>query len=190
MARMAAPTLTPGSLTGTATINSGEPVTAQLKITQERIDISTLGSKPDPKWTFIDVAGHFHARSEDGELPTLIGRREHVGCDGSCDLDDCEGYDVTHWHCRICDEEIQPGVIPGPHYGTMPGRIDWEVAVQTVINGHGEVSVVYRSERVEYFGVAIPGDVRIETGFDGSARGRTVLHGVSPLGRRTVVPTA
>jgi hypothetical protein len=191
MARMATPTLAPGSLAGVAAINGGEPVAAQLRITQERIDISTQGPKRDPNWTFTDTAGHFHARAEDGELPTLTARREHLPCDGSCGgVCGGEGYEITVHSCRICGEEIQPGTIPGPHYETMPGMVDWDLVVQQPLNGQGEVSVRFRtSDTAEFFGVAITGDVYMESGGLGGMRGRTTLHGVSQLGRRTVVPT-
>lgn len=184
MARMAAPPV--GILTGVASINGGEPVSAQLSVTQERLDISTNLPKPDPRWTLTDAAGHFHARSEDGELPTLIRRMEHIACGCS----DCagEGYDITHFHCRVCDEEITPGTIAGPHYETMPGVMSWELVVQDVVNGHTEVNAVFRSSYGEHFGVAIPTEVHVESGPTGPV-GRTTLCGVSALGRRTVGTT-
>lgn len=189
MARMATPTMAPGAIAGVASINGAEPVAAQLKVTQERIDISTRGPKPDPRWSYTDTAGHFHARAEDGELPTLLARREQLPCDGSCGgVCGGEGYEITIHSCRICGEEIAPGMIPGPHYGTMPGMIDWELVVQKPLNRQGEVSVVFRnSDSSEHLGVAVVGDVYMES-FGDRVRGRTTLHGVSPLGRRTVVP--
>lgn len=181
--RAVAPTPTSGTLAGMASINGGEPIAAQLRITQERIDISTRGPKADPKWTFTDAAGHFHARSDD-ELPTLIARPVHVPCDGSCGgICGGEGTEVIRYHCRICEEEIKPGQIPGPHYAIMAGRVDWEIAVQTMVDGRGEVSVVFRTGQDGYFGVAVPNEMHVERGPDGHVQGRTMLHGATMLGR-------
>lgn len=194
MARMAPPTPTPDSLVGVVSINGGEPVAAQLRITQERIDVSTNLPKPDPRWSFTDAAGHFHAYTEEETTPTLIVRMVHMPCDGSCGgVCDDEGYDATHYHCRICDEEIEPGTIPGPHYDTMPGLMSWEIAAMVPLNGRAGVSVRFEptAGAFEYFGVALPGEVTIQGGSDGIT-GRTMLHGVTELGRRTktVVPAS
>jgi hypothetical protein len=106
-------------------------------------------AEPDPRWTFVDSAGHFHARNAEGELPTLVSRPEHVDCDGSCG-GQCggEGYTAVHWHCAICGEEAVPGTVPGPHEVVVARRRSWSVLVEG-----GPVFAVERvSVRLEFYG--------------------------------------
>lgn len=179
--------------TGKAIIDGGEPVTAELIETQQVIDISTQGAEPDPSWSTVDEAGHFHARSTDGTYPTLDRKSEHRDCDGgdgSCD-DDCEGYSVTVWSCRACGEWIEPGMIPGPHYRTMPGMTDWRLkyrAGQPPTGQMGQsVSVrfePYAENKPLLFGFAIVGDISVEGDVSGRVTASVDLLANGALGRQ------
>lgn len=163
---------------------------AQLQIRRDIQQIPTALPRPDPSWTFTDAAGHFHAYSEDKTYPTLLERSEHRDCDGSCGgVCEGDGYTVVIRECRICREVIQPGLLHGEHHVTVEGPMDWEIAVETALVQHGEVSVRFRQgeSKYEYFGVASIGDRHVENG-PGGFRGRTMLHALSPLGRRPVKP--
>lgn len=79
---------------------------------------SLWATLPNPRWSVVDSNGHEHrwALTDPDEyyrpeaLPTLVGRSEHVPCDGSCG--GCEGYDVTVWYCATCGEKVKPGYVP------------------------------------------------------------------------------
>ena len=118
-----------GTFHGTGWLNEGSPMSGTLKVWQERIDISTDLPKPDPAWTFVDAAGHFHARSGDS-YPTLSEKLIDVPCDGTCGNWDCDGSTLTEWSCVLCSEVVKPGKIAGPHYESMPGRYDWSAALE------------------------------------------------------------
>ena len=119
-----------GTFHGTGWLNEGPPLRGTLKVWQERIDISTSSPKADPLWTFVDAAGHFHARSGDS-YPTLRDKLIDMPCDGSCGgVCGGEGYHRTEWSCVLCSEVVKPGTIRGPHYESMPGRYDWSAELE------------------------------------------------------------
>src|SRR5574342_38690 len=92
----------------------------------------SMGPKADELWSCTDAARHFHAydRSDTREhYPTLLTRVEVVPCDHAEHDPDCDGANVTHSHCRICDEEVTPGLIPGPHSIPVAGLWSWEAKV-------------------------------------------------------------
>lgn len=176
---------------GRAIIDGAEPVGCELHVVREVLDVSTNLPKPDPSWSMVDDAGHFHAydqsadkRREWDNYPTLKRLTRHHDCDGSCGgVCGGEGYDSTYFTCRVCDVEIDPGVIPGPHYDTMPGLMSWECTVAANVPYQKAVSIRIVRDDIEWFGVAQAGG-----GFaimaDATPRSRLV--GVSPLGRRSV----
>lgn len=136
---------------GTVIINGGAPKRAELVLRQEMIEYrSNLATKPDLNWEFLDAQGHFHAYGEKDSLPTLKTRIEHVECDGSCG--DGEGYDVTHWHCELCDEKIEPHRVPDK-YGVAPGLWSAELKVYDLVSS-GRVSFRFTSGDSETFGFA------------------------------------
>lgn len=80
---------------------------------------TAMASRPDERWSATDSHGHEHRYVRDEEdvprLPSLERRSRHVECDGSCfeiTHGDCEGYDVDEWHCRECDDVVEPGFQP------------------------------------------------------------------------------
>lgn len=172
---------------GTVVIDGGLPVPAELTESVQVIDVSTSGPDTDPKWSMFDAAGHFHAVASDGTYPTLDRKSEHRDCDGRHGEEfDCDGYNVTVWDCRVCHERIEPGMIPGPHYRTMPGMRDWrltyvadrpptatDVSVQFVPTTDGQPAL---------FGFAVVDDITVEGGPSG-IRATVQLYGNGALGR-------
>lgn len=161
-----------------ASIDNGPAIPAELTVETEQIDVTpSVETKPDPKWTYTDPAGHFHAWTDSGELPTLTTRTEHVPCG---DDDCCEGYDEPYYVCAICGVEVEPGTITTTPSSRRyePGRKSWTVKVQGHVTAE-RVSVRIAAEDRTVFGIATPVDV------DPSGTGaRTTLVGVSPLGYR------
>jgi hypothetical protein len=164
-------------------IDDGEPIAGRLEIETEVITYESITTtKPDMGWTMVDHLGHFHAYATDGELPTLIGRTRHVDCPGGCGLDDeeCEGYDVTDWFCRICDQPVEPKRLPDPGPHSMPGRSMWSVVAQGDREITGEVTVRIGPD---LFGVARAHTERMD-GDGHSCVVTTRLDGISALGKR------
>lgn len=170
-----------------ASINSGPSVLAELTIEREQIEVRSMtATKPDMRWTYIDQRGHFHAYANDGELPTLITRIEQVPCPGGCDDPGCEGYTITHYHCTICDEEIEPKRLPDTDAKFIPGPTSWTVEVEQDVTEERvsiRLSTGAANDPVEVFGIAARGAMRAEGGSSG-VRVWTTLHGMSPLGQR------
>ena len=174
--------------TTTASIDNGPDVPADLTITQDQIDVtSALATKPDPEWTYVDQRGHFHAYDEDGKLPTLRTRIERTPCPGGCDDPGCDGYTVTHHHCVICGEEVEPRRVHDFEPKTVPGLTHWTLVVDQGIPQGQQVSVRVRSgapaDPIEVFGVAMV--VGVEAMMVGDQwRTQSTLDGVGPLGKR------
>jgi hypothetical protein len=181
-------------------INGGPGYPCQVNIEHDLKVEWSSSPKADESWSFTDAAGHFHAYDQSTDkyaldhYPTLLTKRERVACDHSDHDPDCDGADIFHYHCRICDEEIMPGLIPGPHSFVIPGRKQWYAKLTVPVadlNGLGE-QVSFRmadldgaleaGENAELFGVARVD--RMEVGSDG--RATLDLVGIGPLGRRAV----
>lgn len=171
-------------------LDNGIKVRGRLLETQELLDVtSQFQTKPDTSWEFFDDAGHFHAYDQRGELPTLVQRPRHVGCDGGNEFhgsEDCDGYTVVEHFCRICDAEVQPQRLPDQEPKTTPGRRSWTLTVDTDVPRGSDLSVraVDAAGRV-YFGVA-RSTGRVSAESDGlTVRVTTELYGNSPLGVRS-----
>jgi hypothetical protein len=169
------------TVTGTASVDNGPPLPCRLTIEQEVRIQTTNRPRPDSAWEFVDGKGHWHAYGEQHDLPTLEVRTEHQECDGSCAYGRCEGFDVDRSYCRICGEEVVPGIKEGPHTVTRPGVKSWHVEV----DGHpgapdDRVSVRISTATGVQFGIAQVADVQIER-FE---RARATLVGIGPLGKR------
>jgi hypothetical protein len=102
----------------TATLDGRTVPLLQYEIESAPVDYirSLEASLPDPQWSHTDSHGHTHRWARTGrgwnterDIPTLHPEVEHVDCDGD---DYCEGYDITHWHCAQCGEQVEPGFIP------------------------------------------------------------------------------
>lgn len=172
------------TMTRLAIFIDGEgPFAGDLEQHRDVETVSTMCPAPDPKWEQVDSNGHYHARNADeDDYPTLKIHVERVECDGSCGgVCEGEGFTVTHYHCQVCDEEIEPGTIPGPHVLSMPGLASWQVTVRSTRTLDGTVSVrVVANESTTLFGVATASGWES----DGFGLVTTTLVGVSPLGRR------
>jgi hypothetical protein len=175
---------------GTAeiTINNGQPMHGQLNIEYQIIDVtSSDATKPAMNWTLIDDQGHFHAYATDGELPTLIRRVRHVGCEGAHDFLDedgeCEGYDIAEYFCAICDQQIKPERVPDTGQKSIPGRMMWEVQIRPEREITGKVTVRITTGEKTLFGVA---DARTDAWSSGPnpVAFSTRLCGIGPLGER------
>jgi hypothetical protein len=174
-------------------INGGPGYPCQVNIEHDSKVEWSSSPKADESWSFTDVTGHFHAYDQSTDkygdrYPTLLSRRERVACDHSDHDPDCDGADIFHYHCRICDEEITPGLIPGPHSFVVPGRSQWYAKLTVPVDdltGLGGEQVSFRMEAgedAELFGIALVD--RMEVGSDG--RATLDLLGMGPLGRRAV----
>ncbi len=166
-------------------IDDGEPVAGELKVERDvEVVYSERATKPDPAWEYTDPFGHWHAYADDGSLPTLDAKQEHVDCDGTCGgVCGGEGYDVTRYYCRICSAPVDPARVPdhGPH--NILGMWRWTLVVYTLIPAGTEVSVRIAAEDRTAFGVGVAGESTVKVR-RGETNARTTIVGVSPLGWR------
>jgi hypothetical protein len=163
-------------------IDNGHEVPGRIDIEQETETIySNIATKPDQRWEQVDDNGHFHAFSADGKLPTLVPKTRHVDCDGihTYPMDDCDGYDVTDYYCRICNAEIEPKYVSDPGPWIVPTGKSWTVIVEQHVGPQAEVSVRATVGDAVMFGVAVA--TRLDW-----ADGRSTAHlvGIGALGNR------
>lgn len=178
-------------------IDNGPPMPGTFGIEREMIDVSseTGGWLPDPKWSCIDANGHWHAYTTDGKLPTLSAHVRHVDCDGTHAFGDmleeeCEGYDVTEYRCRICLDLVGPHRVPDGTAGLRqfaPGRTSWWAEVITPREIKGECTVRLAIGKRFMFGVAVARMVGAEGDHQG-VRVTTRLDGIGELGYRASGP--
>lgn len=169
-------------------INDGPGEPGVLIVEQH---VETLWSnlpRPNPSWKYTDREGHGHTYAEDDEqfaTPTLDVEYEHVPCDGACGDGGCEGYDESHYYCRICREEIAPGLLYGPHRINVPGLRSWTVRVESRAGAVGD-EVAIRAERgtERFLGRAQVVKVEAQRGPD-YEQVSTELVGVSELSGRS-----
>lgn len=172
-------------------IDTRDPMPGELVVEREAITYrSATATRPRMGWVETDGAGHVHAYDDQGDLPTLIGRTVHADCDGvhlgpMLDPEQpCEGYDITEWHCRICDQEIKPQREPDTGTKTMPGMTTWHVMVSPAEEITGKVTVWVHVGELWYFGVAEARTEGIKFGPGDAPKITTRLCGIGPLGRR------
>lgn len=169
--------------TATEIYVDNQRVAGVLEVANDVHTEQVLGDSPDPKWTFVDARGHFHAHDEKGLIHTVERERERVGCDGACG-GQCggEGSTVTHLLCLICQEEIFPGMIPGPHEVVVGTTSRWTLRVRGFQPPSGMAMVSVRVEADGWptrFGVAAVGTMHGDE--DGLWQGELV--GAGPLSR-------
>lgn len=180
---------------GNGFINAEGPWPCQLMVEAEKIDVSTNLPRADKDWSFVDSNGHFHAYSQaaegqHGRYPTLYTRIEEVSC-GDPDHDaDCDGANITHWLCVVCDEEVVPGKIDGPFIEYIDGPLIWSAKIQVpaerafrLVNAHEKVILRVQSENGrEAFGVGVvSGDYTFTSGDEYVA---LTVRDAGPLGER------
>jgi hypothetical protein len=166
-------------------INERGPYLGELSIDIERIDITSGRDsyKPDPAWNTVCKAGHFHAFTRDGKLPTLQAYEKQMPCNGMCSPS-CggEGWSETRYRCRACGKRVKPGYVidvPGGQTRTIPGLTTWRVTVRTMTQWNADVSVRAVMPKKELFGIATPR--MVQGGSDGFTWD---LIGISELGER------
>jgi hypothetical protein len=145
---------------GAAFVNNMPLIDCTINIEIEQIDVTTM-TEPDPTWTFIDAAGHFHAYTKDFMLPTLKAVEVYVavepGDDEDDDYEEEQGYSYYEQRCRICDEVIAPGTqsTVGPKYAA--GRKSWTVDVtgrrEDLVPLATELVSVWMADAPKVFGV-------------------------------------
>jgi hypothetical protein len=141
--------------------------------------------RANPSWSYTDRQGHKHAYVEDGDrytTSTLDVEYEHIDCDGSCGDSGCEGYDIPHYSCRICGEEITPGLLHGPHSFVVEGHRSWVVDVPAAVGDvDDELPVRITTQSSSLTGTARVVDQIRSHGTSGLASSSTQLVGVSEL---------
>jgi hypothetical protein len=170
---------------------NNQPALGELVIERDVQYVSSLSCmRPDKSWTHVDRSGHFHAFDENEKLPTLAVRTVHVGCDGDCGYDNCEGYTDTEHLCQICGVVVKPKYVDrGAERTALPGLATWRVDAQLTSRLGAQlmdekVSVRLIGDAGEFFGVALVASVWPTAQGDAKAR----LVGVGPLGRRRKPP--
>lgn len=132
------------------------PFPAKLEVTQETVDVSTLGGArvPDLAWETRDESGHYHAWTKDGDLPTLGRTVTSAPCRTQDCIDGedepCYGMEAIAYSCLICHAEIEPAyklAPPSPEF--IPGRQYWEASVLDLyLDPPQLVSVMFTHEPV------------------------------------------
>jgi hypothetical protein len=169
----------------TVRLDDREPVRGELMVSREVETIySERATKPDSAWEYTDPFGHWHAYADDGSLPTLDAKQEHVDCDGTCGgLCEGEGYKVTRYYCRICSAPVEPARVPDHEPRNIFTGWSWTVVVYTFIPPGEEMSVQVVAEDRTAFGVGVSSGSTVRSRH-GETDTRTTINGVGPLGWR------
>lgn len=188
----------------TVRINNGDPLPCTLTAETDRIDVSTFTPPrlPNPDWTFIDAAGHFHAFDADGKLPTLRERKLEHSRRRYRRVRNPRSWvriEWTHrrWNetvlvCEVCGEQIKPTWRLGSCYQTMPGRTEYRLRVLSMVpcsEDRARVSVVVDSGSAQFFGFAQASGSRMES-FGGNLADSWTEFTCYPFARRRPAVTA
>lgn len=143
------------------------PYRGSLDFSRASIDVIPLTrTEPDHTWTATDRCGHFHAFSENGDLPTLIaGKRKY--------------------RCRMCQERIAPAFITSSSVNReyIGGPTSWTVtALDTPILTYLDVSVRIVSFGITRFGTGTVTDVQWFAPVGAPPTSRISIEGASELG--------
>lgn len=178
-----------GTETATIYVNGGPGMRGTLRVEQDVQRVPSNLPRPNPRWEFTDAKGHYHAYADDkrDRYPTLEALTEPAACDGSCGgVCNGEGYHVTRYFCRICREEIEPGVLHGPHSLDIPGPTSWGLELEGAVPMGEKVSIrLKHGAQPELFGIAEAVQREHRRDVDGPLATITRLVGVGPLGQRT-----
>jgi hypothetical protein len=92
-----------------------------LRIEREYIEVSMLSPRdPDPRWRFVDAAGHEHHWDGD-RTPTLEPKLERQWWCEDC-MDEHEDWVLA---CAQCGEVITPMTVPGQPVQRIPGPVSY-----------------------------------------------------------------
>jgi hypothetical protein len=161
------------------------PFNCLLEITQEYVDVTTIGGVhvPNLAWEFVDEAGHYHAFGKDESLPTVdrhVVRHE-------CSDPECDGVDEIRTVCKLCAEPITPAYNVDSGQKAIPGRSFWEASILGVhLAINTKVSLSFSEPatgHVQYFGIGQVVGNGLET-HDGGATYITRVFGQGPLARK------
>lgn len=140
----------------TVSVDAGAERACSLQITTHMVDVSTFSgvTEPDPAWTLVDAAGHFHAWDHQGNLPTLREHTVWTAYDVPDEDTGATGYETTTMRCRICDVPVEPGTVTTHDVGKQltPGRTEWLIEFDGT--APYECSLVVRTPDKVFFGVA------------------------------------
>jgi hypothetical protein len=167
-------------------LDAAGPFRGQVTVETERIDITSglTTYKPDPQWTFVDKAGHWHAFTADGKHPTMERYVKMLPCPGGCNDPTCEGQPEERYRCLICGKRIRPNRVVASYAGerrSMPGLTSWSVRVfgSGPIPSAEKVVVRFVGEKRTRFGLASP------AGYTATSDSWELsLYGVGELGER------
>lgn len=101
-----------------------------LRAHRDRIDVTSLGPRPDPNWRHTDRAGHHHHMQQGPDpYPTL-----RTVVDDAWWCDDCaDEHTDRHLECAQCGETIVPGTVgPGATREYIDGPASYSVNDQPV----------------------------------------------------------
>jgi hypothetical protein len=189
---------------------------AGLVIEAERIEVASMSGHtvPDPRWTQLDKAGHWHAAATRRPLlggetviwyPTL---EEHVEVNPAYDPDDPDpdwtinAPNLRWWRCAICHERVDPRTITSHERQYVAGREDWRITVEVADDrwwAGGAAGALYTVRGVsglapsaqhptpggrEWFGVARWHPGGLSTGGDEMSLLTGTFEGVGELGQR------
>lgn len=170
-------------------LNNAGPFRGQVTVETEAIDITSglTSYKPDPSWTFVDKAGHWHAFTADGKHPTMERYVKMLPCPGGCNDPGCEGSPEERYRCVLCGKRIRPGRVVASYAGerrSMPGLTNWSVRVfgaqrDGSLPADDKVVVRFVDEKQTRFGLAAPSDF-----INGSDGWELHLFGLGELGVR------
>lgn len=97
-----------------------------VESSQESIEVTSSGPRPDPTWSHVDAAGHLH-RWKGHDLPTLesLPDGEPYWCE-TCQ----EVHQDTVLGCSQCGEAITPAMLgPSEQREFIPGRVSGRLVV-------------------------------------------------------------
>jgi hypothetical protein len=182
-------------MTGTALefvvrVDAQGPFRCTLEQETDVIDVTTATGTHTPNlaWEFVDEAGHYHAWTKDGKLPTVAVTVNHFPCNHDHeDEDECGGWDESKTVCLLCAEPIEPKYVVDHSKRYLPGRTRWEANVYGVHLEYGmKVSLAFANAhtgRVLWFGMGQVVAQNITTEMDAVAYVSKVT-GVTALGRK------
>jgi hypothetical protein len=184
--------MTAGPLEFVARVDAQGPFRVTLEMGTDEIDVTTATGvrHPDLAWEFVDEAGHYHAWTKDGQMPTVDRNVERIPCRGfSCvlihddDEETCGGDEKVTIVCKLCGEVVEPKYTVDHSRQFLPGRSYWNADVYGVHLHPGDrVSVSFATAHdghVRWFGIAQVGAISIK-----DSTYVTTIHGAGPLGRK------
>jgi hypothetical protein len=181
--------MTAGRLEFVARVDAQGPFRANLEMGTDEVEVTTATGvhTPDLAWEFVDEAGHFHAWTKDGQLPTVDRHVERIPCGhmhGDLEeLEECGGSERVTIVCKLCGEDVEPKYNVDHSRQFIPGRSYWSADIYGVhLHPGDKVSVVFangHTGRALWFGIAEVGPISIE-----DSTYVTRLNGAGPLGRK------